>query len=808
MMLDPNDDPVQAAIKKAKAELAAEQAAQQAQNTKPSNPTTGQRPTPTFASESTAASTQPRKPGDVGAIDPIGFGANALNSAAFQFGDEALGVIGGGINKMRGGSFGEGYDQTRGAFNKVADTYRQNHPTGALVADVTGAIAPMALTMGGSAAGEGVATLSQLAKAGGKAGAKFGAISGVGAGDGVGDRVWKGVTGAGAGYLMGAALPTAVVGAVRAPSAAATYAAEKLGAESVPARGLAALARGTDKVTQKVGNAVNQWWNGGTGALPNAAGDAAARVEVPVIPTRTRQTLDALASRGANPTEIMGTHGAAMADNAPAMPFAAMLPDNAQRTARAADAISQQGQTRAALEARVRQQGPNLAQHIDGPEITPSVTIPELKKQAQQASDRTFEVAHSQPAFRAPEVDAMLETPFGEQLYNAATKHAQNDLRWRAEFPSLQELRAKPAQSANEAFQRTMGGELPMPKIPEQLPPHINEAVEQALAHMAQDTPITPELRKQVTGAALNAYDASQSARSLYEPKLLHRMKIAADDAYEMAMTDSERAMADQYRRELLKVLEDETRAPEMANALKAYETPMASGNAVSTAFSGDGARALPSVLNAPPRAVKAEISRLAARDAERGTEAAPFYQNSGKQMLRDYLGKIRPDRDVTKTLFPDGPKDELVQALLTEAEAGKFGRQLEREQMVGRAKDNILGNSSTARNQQDIRLLNEQANGGSLLPLSERGTTLSEDIVRSGSLRQPLKSRAADWLRNRRLAKTEGLANEIDRIGAMDNADDIATLLQTWADRQRSVYQPLGMAARASGRIAGQTRR
>ncbi|WP_309673368.1 hypothetical protein, partial [Gemmatimonas sp.] len=608
---------------------------------------------------------------------------------------------------------------------------------------ITGAAVPALLSLGASAPESiGAATLSQLARTGAETGAAYGALAGVGSGDGLPDRVGRGVFGAVAGGVAGAVLPAVAVGAARAPGRIAATAEDMATRAPVlrpVARKLSDLARSSDRMVARA-----------TGASAE-----------PAIPVRTWQAMDALSTRlddGAV-NELRTMNATNMADDSPEM-LAAMVPENAQRTFRAADALSDNGATRTALTERLRQQGPNLAKRIEGPEITSNVTLPALKAEAQQRAEALFESAHAAPDAVAPEVLDLFNTPLGKTMYERARTKAANDLRWRSELPAADELQRAPERAAAETYARIMQGDGPLPSLPNTLSDDVRQGAALALDELrTAGQTITPELEQRVTAATFAAREAADAAQPTMPVKALHWWKIEYDDEIERALKQGDNGQArilGQHREQLMNVLRDEERAPSMAEALRAYEIPMANADAVHTALSGDPSRLLQSATNAPPRAVKAELSQLA---KGRNPQTAQWYRDAGKQSVRDHLAKIRPDRDVTKVLFPDGPKDELLTALMSADEGAVFGRQLSREQRAGTAVDNILRNSSTARNAEDIRMFNELANGGGALPLSRRGTSMTEDVVQSGSLRAPLLRRAAEWLGNRRELSSRAVA-------------------------------------------------
>ncbi len=740
-----------------------------------------------FAAESTGARTTPRTAGDVGVIDPLGMGANALQGASFEFADEGAGIVGGLAALARGKSYSQGHTDARTAFTGTADRYAAQHAGGAALSKITGAAVPALLSLGASAPESiGAATLSQLARTGAKTGAAYGAAAGVGSGDGLSDRVGRGVVGAAVGGVAGAVLPAVAVGAARAPgriAATAENVAARAPVLQPVARKLSDLARSSDRMISRA-----------TGASAETA-----------IPVRTRQAMDAVSSRlddGAF-SELRTMNAANVADDSPEM-LAAMVPENAQRTFRAADALSDNGATRTALTERLRQQGPNLANRIDGPEITSNVTLPALKAEAQQRAESLFETAHAAPDAVAPEVLDLFNTPLGKSMYERARTKAANDLRWRSELPAAETLQRAPAEAAEATYSRIMQGDGPLPPLPNTLSDDVRQGAALALEELrTAGQAITPELEQRVTAATFAAREAADAAQPTMPVKVLHWWKIEYDDAIEQAIKQGDNGQArilGQHRDRLMSVLRDEERAPSMAEALRAYEIPMANADAVHTALLGDPARLLQSATNAPPRAVKAELAQLA---SGRNPQSAQWYRDAGKQAVRDHLAKIRPDRDVTKVLFPDGPKDELLQALLSPEQGAAFGRQLGREQRTGTAADNILRNSSTARNAEDLRTFNTLANGGGALPLSRRGTSMAEDVVQSGSIRAPLLRRAAEWLGNRRELSSREVAREVDRLGTL-SGPELAQLLDQWEGRAATVYRPAALRARMVGRVAG----
>jgi len=134
----------------------------------------------------------------------------ALNGLTFGFGDEVAGAAKGAYNAVTGGSFDEGYRDTRDYVRGAVEQFRKDQPILAPVADISGSLLQAPLAAGGMAA-RGVASAAKpvmsvlervLAAAG--IGAATGAAQGAGEAETMADVPEKAGIGAALGGALGA----------------------------------------------------------------------------------------------------------------------------------------------------------------------------------------------------------------------------------------------------------------------------------------------------------------------------------------------------------------------------------------------------------------------------------------------------------------------------------------------------------------------------------------------------------------------------------------------------------------------------
>ncbi len=148
---------------------------------------------------------------------PLQFATDLLNTAGrgltIGASDEIQGVAGGALNAIRGGSFKEGYDQTRARVDEGVENFYEDHPIIAPAAEIAGAVVPSLVPVSVMGRGAGLAgKVVDGVVAGGLQGALYGFNTGEG---GVSDRLknaagptmWGAGIGAGVPILARAAAP-------------------------------------------------------------------------------------------------------------------------------------------------------------------------------------------------------------------------------------------------------------------------------------------------------------------------------------------------------------------------------------------------------------------------------------------------------------------------------------------------------------------------------------------------------------------------------------------------------------------------
>lgn len=136
---------------------------------------------------------------------------------SFGFGDEIAGAVSGAVDYLGGGSFQEGYAQTRDELRDNYAAYRERRPYTAMAGEFIGAL-PSAVVPGLNVARS--ASLGQAAWRGARAGALGGAIYGAGQGESEAGRLGGAATGAAFGAGIGGALPVAGAAVGRTAQAA------------------------------------------------------------------------------------------------------------------------------------------------------------------------------------------------------------------------------------------------------------------------------------------------------------------------------------------------------------------------------------------------------------------------------------------------------------------------------------------------------------------------------------------------------------------------------------------------------------
>lgn len=144
-----------------------------------------------------------------GEADNRGRAATIGNALTLGFGDEALGVLAGGLTWAQGEGFDKGYNAiTTGVRNDIAN-YAERRPVEHAALDIAGSI-PTAMIPGGAAI-RGASLGGKIVR-GAAAGAAYGAAQGYGEGEGgVGNRLEQAAVGGVVGGGIGGAVP--VVGA-------------------------------------------------------------------------------------------------------------------------------------------------------------------------------------------------------------------------------------------------------------------------------------------------------------------------------------------------------------------------------------------------------------------------------------------------------------------------------------------------------------------------------------------------------------------------------------------------------------------
>lgn len=303
-------------------------------------------------------------------LDPV------MQGLTFGFSDEIAGGVGGAIEALRGGSFGEGYTQTRDRARGDVAGFRERNPKGAVALEIAGALPTAVLPMGAVARG---ATLGNRVYQGAKTGAIAGGVYGVGAADGdLSDRFAGGVKGTVAGGLTGGTLPlvTRGVGAIAKPVKDAVKA-------RINPAGYAA-----QKVTERLGN------QGMT------VGQAASRIG------RARQA--------GQPMALMDVGGDSLRDlartttNVPG-------PARNRLTASANLAAMSQGDRIKATVGRV----------VADPDSYQDVKEQIIQARATAARPH-YELAYSRPVPYTRDLEAMLNTPAGRSGLAAARQNTLN----------------------------------------------------------------------------------------------------------------------------------------------------------------------------------------------------------------------------------------------------------------------------------------------------------------------------------------------------------------------------------------------
>ncbi|UYQ70963.1 hypothetical protein OF122_12935 [Pelagibacterium flavum] len=132
-----------------------------------------------------------------------------VQGATFGWGDEARGLVQGGIAALQGADFGDTYRRTVDESRALVDQERRQNPVGAFASEVAGAI-PTGIAAGGQLAGRGASLLPRMGW-GAAVGSGQGAVYGAGAAD-EDSRGSGALFGGATGGAVGAAIPAIAQG--------------------------------------------------------------------------------------------------------------------------------------------------------------------------------------------------------------------------------------------------------------------------------------------------------------------------------------------------------------------------------------------------------------------------------------------------------------------------------------------------------------------------------------------------------------------------------------------------------------------
>lgn len=142
-----------------------------------------------------------------GEADSRGRAATLGNALTMGFGDEALGVLAGGLTWAQGEGFDKGYNAITTGIRKDIANYSERHPVESTAIDIAGSL-PTAMIPGGAAVRG--ASLGGKVVRGIAAGAGYGAAQGYGEGEGgVDNRLESAAIGGTVGGAIGGAVPVA-----------------------------------------------------------------------------------------------------------------------------------------------------------------------------------------------------------------------------------------------------------------------------------------------------------------------------------------------------------------------------------------------------------------------------------------------------------------------------------------------------------------------------------------------------------------------------------------------------------------------
>lgn len=161
------------------------------------------------------AGAKPADPNAPGMLETAARGA--ADTITFGLADEAFGAGRGVKHLLRGGTFGEGYDEGKAEYLKRGQAASDANPITSVVGQVAGGVvggvglAKAGLSATANAINAGRA-LPAVMMAGAREGAILSGLHGIGSGEGLEGRVVSGAQGAGMGALGGAVAPAVVAG--------------------------------------------------------------------------------------------------------------------------------------------------------------------------------------------------------------------------------------------------------------------------------------------------------------------------------------------------------------------------------------------------------------------------------------------------------------------------------------------------------------------------------------------------------------------------------------------------------------------